>query len=198
MHLLTRTNTVLLEGLKDPGDQAAWQVFDGRYRPMVLAAARRLGLQEADAEDAAQETLAAFVQAYRQQGYDREKGRLRDWLRGIARHKVQDILRRRCQRELLVSDKTDATGFLNRVEDQQLQTVWEDEWDKAVLRQCLEEVKQEVAPRTLEAFELFALRQWPAKRVASHMQISEDTVYQSKSRILARIRELLPEIKRIW
>jgi RNA polymerase sigma-70 factor (ECF subfamily) len=196
--LLTRTNTVLLEGLKNPGDRVSWETFDARYRPIILAVAKRLGLQEADAEDAAQETMAAFVERYRQQGYDRGKGRLRDWLRGIARHKVQDILRRNSRREVPVGDKTDATGFLNQVEDEQVQTVWEDEWEKAVLRQCLEEVKQEVSPRTFEAFELFALRDWPAKRVASHLQVSEDTVYQGKSRILARIRELLPEMEKVW
>ena len=196
--MLTRTNTILLEGLKDPADTAAWQTFDARYRPVILAVAGRLGLPEADAEDVAQETMAAFVEGYRRHRYEREKGRLRDWLRGIARHKAQDALRRRSQQEVLVVDDSDATPFLNRVEDRRIKTICEEEWSKGILRQCLQEVRYEVAPRTFEAFLLFALQQWPAKRVASHLQISEDVVYQSKSRVLARIRQLLPEIERIW
>jgi len=55
-----------------------------------------------------------------------------------------------------------------------------------------------VEPRTFEAFRLFVLEEWPAKRVASHLQVSEDVVYQSKSRILSRVRELLPQMAAIW
>ena len=196
--LFTRTNTILLRKLRDTGDQTAWEAFDARYRPVVLAVARRLGLRDADAEDAAQEAMAAFAQAYRQGKYDRQKGRLRDWLLGIARHKIQDVLRRRRRKERIVSDQTDGTGLLERVEDERLRATWDDEWGKAVLRQCLAEIRNEVAPLTFEAFTLFALQQWPAKRVAAHLQVSEDLVYKSKSRILARIRRMLPEMERIW
>jgi RNA polymerase sigma factor (sigma-70 family) len=196
--LLTRTSTILLEGLKNPGDRSCWQDFDSRYRPLVIALARRLGLQDCDAEDIAQETMAAFLRAYRQGQYDRERGRLRDWLRGIASHKVRDLQRHWGHQEKPLTEKTDATSLLDQIEDKNVETVWDEEWDRAVLRQCLEEVRQEVEPRMFEAFELFALRDWPAKQVAAHLQVSEDTVYQSKSRILARVRDLLPLLERTW
>jgi RNA polymerase sigma-70 factor (ECF subfamily) len=189
-HPITRTSTALLEGLRDSGDESAWREFEARYRPLVFAVARRLGLQDADAEDAAQETLAAFVQAYREHRYDREKGRLRQWLRGIACHKVRDLLRRR-GREVSASDRTDAERMLEQVPDAHAQSAWDDEWSKAVLRDCLEQVRGEVEPQTFEAFLLFALREWPARRVAEHLQISEAVVYQSKSRVLKRVRELI-------
>ncbi|MCK4623811.1 MAG: sigma-70 family RNA polymerase sigma factor [Phycisphaerae bacterium] len=188
----------MLEGLKSSSDRSAWRTFDTRYRPLVMIVAKRLGLQEADAEDVAQETMAAFVEAYRQGRYERERGRLRDWLRGIACHKVRDFQRRRGRQEQLVADRTDATRFLNQIEDDHVKIVWDDEWSKGVLRQCLEEVRDEVAPRTFEAFKLFALQQWSAKRVASYLQVSEEIVYQSKSRILVRIRKLFPQMEKIW
>lgn len=196
--MLTRTSTILLKGLEDTDDQSSWQVFDGRYRPLLLALGRRLGLQQADTEDVAQETMAAFLRAYRQHRYDREKGRLRDWLGGIARHKIRDLQRRQSRQELVVADKPDATRFLSQVADGHIDVVWEEEWRKGVLRQCLEEVRREVEPRTFEAFELFALRQWPAKRVADHLRVTQDVVYQSKSRILVRIRQILPQMDSIW
>lgn len=196
--MYTQTSTTLLEGLADSSDQGAWRKFDARYRPLVLAVARRMGLQNSDAEDAAQETMAAFVQAYRESRYDREKGSLKDWLRGFAYHKVRDLQRRRGREERPLVDKTDATRFLNRIEDKDVEAVWDEEWDNAVLRQCFEEIRQSVEPRTFEAFRLFVLEEWPAKRVASHLQVSEDVVYQSKSRILSRVRELLPQVAAIW
>ena len=196
--MYTQTSTTLLEGLADSGDQGAWRKFDARYRPLVLAVARRLGLQNSDAEDAAQETMTAFVQAYRQRQFDRQKGSLKDWLRGFAYHKVRDLQRRRGRQEKPLVDKTDATRFLNQIEDKDVEAVWDEEWDNAILRQCFEEVRQAVEPRTFEAFRLLVLEEWPAKRVASHLQVTEDVVYQSKSRILARVRELLPRVAAVW
>lgn len=196
--MLTRTSTALLEGLKDSRDESAWRQFDARYRPLVVAVARRMGLQDSDADDAAQETMAAFVQMYRQGRYDRQEGRLRDWLRGIACHKVRDLQRRSARGEKTVADRTDATGFLERVEDTAAETAWDAEWDAAILRQSLDAVRQEVEPRTFAAFEFFALRQWPARRVAEHLQVSEDGVYQAKSRVLARLREVMGRLADTW
>ena len=198
MALSTRTSTILLNGLNDPSNEASWGEFDSRYRPLVLAVGRRLGLQEADAEDAAQEAMTAFVAAYRQKQYDRKKGRLRDWLCGIASHKIRDIQRKRSRREKAIADESQGTRFLNQIEDHHIEAFWEDECRKAILRQCLEEVRREVAPKTFEAFQLFALEQWPGRQVASHLQVSEDVVYQDKRRILARIREMLPQMEEIW
>ena len=197
-HLLTQTSTILLEGLKDSANQSAWSEFDRRYRPLILAAAQRMGLNAEDAQDAAQETLAAFLEAYRQDKYSRQAGRLRDFLRGIAIHKVRDIQRRRGRQEKSISDKTDEANWLSQLPDDQARQTWDEEWSKAVLRRCLAEVRPEVSPQQYEAFELFALYQWPAGKVAGQLGISVDSVYQSKHRVLERIRQILPKIEEIW
>ena len=54
----TVTSITLLEGLKDPRNEAAWRRFMDRYRPILIGFARRLGLSPSDAEDA---TLSARV-----------------------------------------------------------------------------------------------------------------------------------------
>jgi RNA polymerase sigma-70 factor (ECF subfamily) len=196
--LISRTSTDLLEALKNPANQTAWGEFDQRYRPLVLAVARRLGLNQADAEDAAQETLAAFVEAYSRGQYDRPRGRLRDFLRGVACHKVRDIQRRSAHREKRFPHRSDQTDFMATIPDGHIETVWDYERSNAVLRQCLQEVQHEVSPQTYQAFELTALRQWEAKRAAKHLGISLDVVYQSKHRVLQRIRQLLPEMDDAW
>lgn len=187
----TKTSSTLLDGLTDAANRDIWQEFDGRYRPLILRVARRLGLDEEDAEDAAQETLTAFLKAYRNKKYERSKGRLRDWIQGIAFHKIRDIQRKLYKKETLHPDP-------DQGEDLQVKECWDIECKRAVLRQCLEEVRLEVAPKTFKAFELFALKQWPATKVAEHLNVSEDTVYQSKSRILARVKKLLPKMREIW
>ncbi|MEW6253758.1 MAG: sigma factor, partial [Planctomycetota bacterium] len=87
--LSTTTNTDLLRGLKDPQNQTVWQQYVDRYRPLLLGCGRRVGLSHADAEDVAQLTLTAFCTAYQAGKYDRERGRLRDWLFGIMRNQIR-------------------------------------------------------------------------------------------------------------
>ena len=56
--MLTRPTTALLEALLDPADDEIWQDFDRRYRPILIAFARRLGLPD---EDAAHDTLLRIL-----------------------------------------------------------------------------------------------------------------------------------------
>jgi len=188
---------MLLEGLKDPASQAHWEEFDSRYRPLLLAVGRRLGLNPVDAEDAAQETATAFLVQYREGRYSREKGRLRDWLAGIMAHKVRDAQRRLHRQRALVSDR-DATSAIEQIADPSVQAAMEQEWSRAVVRQCLEDIRSEVSPQAFESFELYALQQWPAQQVSQRLGISADVVYQNKRRILKRVRELLPGMEEAW
>jgi RNA polymerase sigma-70 factor (ECF subfamily) len=191
----TVTNTVLLEGLRGDGASSTWQQYVDRYRPMIVRYARRLGASEADAEDIAQHTLIAFSAAFRDGKYDRGQGRLRDWLFGIARNQSMNWFRRQRRREVQIVDAPDSTGYFARIgEPDDLERVWNEEWSDAILRVCLERVRQEVKPVTYEAFELFALRGWPAERVADELGITENAVFGAKRRVLARIRELKPNV----
>ncbi|HOW18631.1 MAG TPA: RNA polymerase sigma factor [Phycisphaerae bacterium] len=189
------TTTTLLDGLHQTTNARAWRRFEERFQPMILAFARKLGLNETDAQDAAQETMMAFVEAYRQGRYDRTKGRLRSWLFGIARRTVADILRRR-PREVAVSDATDAEAFIKTVEEPDTAArIWEHEWRCAVLQACVAEVAQDVAPETLAAFDLYVLRQWPAERVAVQLGMTTNAVYLAKNHVLTRIRQIREQIE---
>ena len=196
--MISTTSTFLLQAIRDPANGAGWAQFDERYRPVLLITARRLGLNHQDAEDAAQETLASFAKTYRDGRYDRDKGRLRAWLLGIARHKIHDIHRRRAKHEIVEADRPATTGFLSKISDQQVETTFEAEWQRALLRDCLREVRHQVEAKTFEAFELVALRQRTAAEVAAHLGISCDSVYQSKSRVLKRISWLRNELEENW
>ena len=112
--VITRTSTIFLQRIRDLSDQSAWQEFDGRYRPLLMSVGRRLGLNAMDAEDAAQETLAAFLVDYRADRYQREMGRLRDWLAGIMWHKVRDAQRRHNRQHAMGSAPA---GSLKLLED---------------------------------------------------------------------------------
>ena len=194
----TATSLTLLESLLDPCNDAAWRRFGARYRPMVVRFAAKLGLSAADAQDAAQEAMMAFVEAYRQGAYDRSKGRLRSWLCGIAYRKVKNIQRRMRNRPV-VADQSAAAGLLASVEaSNEVERLWEEEWQRAVLDECMDEVARHVDPTTFEAFGLYVLQQWPAEQVAGHLGISRSAVYNGKNRVLNRMRDLRRQIEDFW
>src|SRR6188474_2800745 len=89
------TTTQLLEPLRSRAASAAWGTLVERYEPVLIGVARRLGLGEADAADASQQTLLDVVRELRAERFDRSRGGLRRWTLTVLRHRVADIIRSR-------------------------------------------------------------------------------------------------------
>jgi RNA polymerase sigma-70 factor (ECF subfamily) len=197
--LATVTSTSLLAGLRDPSNDAAWEAYVERYRPMIVAYAARVGVPRSEAEDVAQTALLEFCTALRRGGYDRDRGRLRTWLFGIVANQVRRWRERVRPRDLPTADAPDARAVLQAAEAREdAEGAWEDEWRQAVLRQCLEEVRREVEPTTFAAFERFAMQGRPAGEVARELGLSANAVFGAKRRVLERVRDRLPMIEEIW
>ena len=192
--LATVTSTTLLDGLLDPANRTVWNQYVDRYRPLVVRFCGRVGLEANDAEDVAQTSLLDFSQAYTAGSYDRERGRLREWLYGIVRNRIKNFRRRRKDREVQVG--ADADGpFAELAAREDFEELWEEEWRDAVIRQCLHEVRREVEEQTYRAFELFAVEERPANQVAQELGITPNAVYGAKRRIMERLKELRPMIE---
>jgi len=187
---LTKTTTTLLEGLFDQQNTQAWLVFNNRFFPMIVAYARRRGIQEADAEDIAQETLIDFAKAYRDGKYDRERGRLRHWLGGIASHRISKHLARRGRGPHVITGEGKSAILHGAVGGDQGPDQWEQEWERHMLELCKAQIRAEFSERVYEAFEQYAVNGRPADEVAEEFRITRNTLYISKSRILTRMREI--------
>jgi len=194
----TATSTAILEGLRDRDNRTVWEAYVGRYRPLLIGYCKKLGLTGTDADDVAQEALLAFAKRYREGAYDRERGRLRAWLFGIVRNALADWRRQRPARDVQPATEG-TTGFFARIPDgDRLADLWEEEWRKAVVRQCMEAVSSEVEPTTYRAFELFACQGWSAAQVAEHLGITTNAVFLAKHRVLRRMRTLHPSMDELW
>lgn len=194
----TVTNTQILVGLRDPEDHAIWSEYVNRYRPMIVAYCRRVGLPAADAEDVAQDALMTFAVSFREGKYDRDRGRLRAWLFGIVHNVLQRWFRTRGRRAE-VQPIASETDVLARIPDEdRLAELWEEEWQQAVVRNCMDAVRAEVGPQTFRAFELFALEGRPAADVAAELGTTDNAVFLAKRRVLRRMRELRPQLEKDW
>jgi RNA polymerase sigma-70 factor (ECF subfamily) len=196
--VITATNTELLIGLADPQNRAVWQTFYDRYRPLLTTFAKRLGLKEVDAEDAAQEALIAFMTSYQQGRYDREKGRLRTWLSAIARNKIHDIQQRRYREAAAGAGDSSVDPLEQIADDRSMSEIWEAEWQRAVLRQCRAEVEQQVDAKTMKAFDLLVVEGKKAGDVAAELGMTRNAVYLAKSHVLDRMQKVQKDLEENW
>jgi len=184
------TTTQILDELRNSADAPAWEVFCEHFRPVIVSFGRRIGLSVADAEDAAQESLMAFLRSFREGKYERNKGKLSSWLFGISKRVILKS-RSRIPLENLIVDKDIGTSFWDLIQDDwNLTQIWESQWQQVVLKRCLDQVRCEFDSKTFKAFELYALAQNDIKEVTSQLGMSPNSVYISKSRVLSRLREL--------
>jgi RNA polymerase sigma-70 factor (ECF subfamily) len=191
----TTTSTALLEGLRSPGNHLVWHRFCERYQPTIVRYGQSaFGLGEHDAEDAAQQTLAAFHEQYMRGDYDRNRGRLRGWLFGIATNQIRQVQRKNSRRRVVsASEHLEANDIADlAADDATLEQQWEQEWQRAVYQQCMVEVRRQFNAQTVEAFEMYARDGASARDVATRFGMTVNAVYLAKQHILKRIRELLP------
>lgn len=181
--------TIMLDGLKDPGNHMIWSHFDARYRGIVEAVARRIGLRDDEAADCAQQSMMDFAIAYRAGKYVRGRGNLRSFLLSIARHRAVDILR---TRKNLKGDA--AIEFIP--DERTVDTFWTTERRRAIALTAIQRLRQEsrLSEGNLNAFELLVVHGKAPEEVAVACGITAGQVYTIKNRIAPRLRDIIEEI----
>lgn len=182
------TTSTVLERLASGPDQDAWGAFVGRFRGPLVGYAQRRGLGAADAEDAAQEALATFVEAFRAGRFERERGRLSHWLYGFVANAV-----RRAQARGGRDDAQQLSHWSALEGAGQIDPDFEESWEREVLRQCLDSARAEFRGTTWRVFEGLALEGRAVDELAAETGLSRNAVYIAKHRVLARVEALMAE-----
>lgn len=190
------TTTELLNGLHEQGNQSAWDEFDQRYRPILHAFLRRMGANEVDADDVAQETLTCFVRDYRANKYDRQQGRLRNWLIGIARCRLADLRRGANRRR----EWRGGSAIDGLPDDSDAEAIWDEEQRHSIFEQALRELRltSRFSERTLEAFDRVVLQHEPIEVVSAQLDLTPQEIYNTKNRVVARLREIAERYEAVY
>jgi RNA polymerase sigma-70 factor (ECF subfamily) len=184
------TRASLLVRLRDPQDQAAWREFVDLYAPLVYGYARKQGLQDADAADLAQDVFSAVAAGVGRLEYDPARGAFRNWLFTVVRRKLSNWRRARKSRP----DSTNAAATRRGLEQcpaPEGTAAWEAEWERQVFAWACEQVRRGVTDTTWQAFWRTAIQDQAGKQVAADLGLSVAAVYRARSRVLARLKELV-------
>lgn len=175
------TSSTLLLSARDRGDHAAWTRLVRIYSPLLYAWVRRAGVTGPDIDDIVQEVLLAVAREMPSFRYDSSRGSFRGWLRTTLLNRVRHHRR---------GGIPTAGGVgLDAVEaHDDLRRIWDEEHDRHVVSGLLDAVRHEFGEKVWAAFTRVVMDGESPAEVAAALNTSVDAVYQSRSRVLARLR----------
>jgi RNA polymerase sigma-70 factor (ECF subfamily) len=179
----------LLDRLRDPRDEMAWQRLVELYTPLLRSWLRPHCRQEADLDDLTQDVLTVLACKVKEFDHNSRMGAFRTWLRTIAANKLGDYLRSGrhragCQgeeQERLLAQLADPASDLSRV--------WERQHAEHVAAALLAQLRPEFSDSTWEAFQRLVVQGQSTAEVAQALHLTPNAVMIAKSRVLARLRQ---------
>jgi RNA polymerase sigma-70 factor (ECF subfamily) len=188
------TSVSLLDRLKVARPDASdWNRLQGIYLPLISRWLDRVPGLGVEADDLAQEVFVVLIREIPR--FERQrKGSFRAWLRQVTVNKVRTHRKKRHRRPAAGLDP--ANGFLDSLADPNgdLAREWDLDHDRHVFHNLLAIVQPDFNTTAWEAFRRFALDGLPAAKVAEEMGLTINSVIQSKSRVLKRLREEAGEL----
>jgi RNA polymerase sigma factor (sigma-70 family) len=184
------TRQSLLSRLKSWEDQKSWREFFDLYGELIYSFARRAGLADPESQDVVQETMLAIARQMPGFNYDARLGSFKGWLRQVTRRRIVDQFRKKApenltgsaeQIDLLLENLPDSAGS-------DLDSLWEEEWQRQLLQNAIRKVKRKVRPKQFQMFDLYVTQQWPMKLIVDTLGVSPAQVYMAKMRVSRLLR----------
>ena len=186
------TRPSLIARVRDHQDAEAWSEFASLYQPLIRRVARRAGLQDADADDLAQDVLRTVVAAMPEL-IIRPGGGFRRWLFTVTRNRLSDHFRSSKLRDRGAGD-TAANERLAEIPAPVEEPEWAREYERQIFEWSAERVKGKFRDSTWLAFWQTAIDGRPGPEVARELQMSLGAVYIARSRVLARLKAVAQEM----
>jgi RNA polymerase sigma-70 factor (ECF subfamily) len=198
------TRYTLLSRLQDWGDQDSWKVFFDTYWRLIYSVAIKSGLTEAEAQDVVQETVISVAKDIHKFKRDRALGSFKGWLCNVTRWRIADQFRKRTRAR--AADNTKTGEDLPRLDVAEIpdpagdgaEAVWEEEWQANLLEAAMTSVKRRVREEHFQMFDLYVVKQWPARKVARTLGVNVGLVYLAKYRISALLKREVRRLEKTW
>jgi RNA polymerase sigma factor (sigma-70 family) len=186
----SQTSLTLMEMLREqPQNALAWDRFVRRYHPKIYGWCKAWGLQEADAEDVAQDVLAKLTQKMASFQYDQSRC-FRAWLKTITQRVLSDLIANRKRSlggpAIRWLETHDARADLERR--------IEEIFNRELLELAMSRVRARVAASTWEAFRLMALEDCTGAEASQSLGMPIASVFVAKHRVQKMLKE---EIRRL-
>jgi RNA polymerase sigma factor (sigma-70 family) len=180
------TRKSLLKRLKSVENSESWQEFFDTYWSLIYSMAIRSGLGDAEAQDVVQETIISVARSMPNFRYDPKIGSFKAWLRKLTRWRIIDHIRHRNAGAgpfIALQPDWQVLSEIPDETDVSFEASWDDEWRKAIIDAAAEKTKARVDAKQYQIFDLYSLRGWSTKKVATTLRISQARVHVSSHRV---------------
>jgi RNA polymerase sigma factor (sigma-70 family) len=193
------TRQSLLQRLKRWDDQESWRDFFNQYWRLLYSTAIKAGLSDSEAQDVVQDTIILVSKKMEGFRYDPLVDSFKGWLLYLARKRIALEYRRRARdRARTAGDPNDLNLEIEALPDPAgpgVERVGEEElhkfmWDAAIAR-----VKEQVALKQFQMFDLYVVKERPAREVAQALGVAVAQVYLAKHRVSALVKHELFQLK---
>lgn len=188
-----RTRASLILRLQDAEDLAAWDEFATIYGPVIFNVATSRGFQAADAEDLVQEVFMAVASSVSNWLQRDDRGSFRAWLLRIARNSAVDMITQKATRSLGRDGREAQIDLANLPAPSEVSNALDMEYRRMVFQWASERVRESVAEHTWQAFWLTSIEELSVEEAAAQLSTRPGNIYFARSRIMARIRELVQQ-----
>lgn len=156
------------------GDKAAWDGFVRAHARLILAAARSLARDDAEAEDLAQDVFVRLCKDdFRLlKTYDPARASLSTWLTIVARSTARDALRRKRAPQLTLEDAPEPALAVDPVEPA----------EKLAIPEGL------LSPRQKEVLDMLYERDMDVAEIAAALGVDPQTVRSMHHKALVKLR----------
>jgi RNA polymerase sigma-70 factor (ECF subfamily) len=190
-HELTRASLILR--LQDAEDMAAWDEFAKIYGPLVFNVATSRGFQAADADNLVQEVFLAVASSISNWLQRDDRGSFRAWLLRIARNAAVDMITQKATRSLGRDGNEAHVHLANLPAPFELSSALDLEYERMVFQWASERVRESVAEHTWQAFWLTSIEELSVEEAAAQLNTRPGNIYFARSRVMARIKELVQQ-----
>lgn len=188
------THESLIVKVQDPANREAWELFAAIYRPVVYRLARVRGLQDADADDLAQQVLIAVARAIPDWQRKSPQARFRHWLRRIAKNSILNALTRGPK-----DSPVGGSGFMDFLHGvpqfDDIDAQIELEYRRQVYRQAADVIRAAVQEQTWRIFVLTVVEGHSTVSVADRMKTTIGNVHAIRSRVMRRLQAVVKELQ---
>jgi RNA polymerase sigma factor (sigma-70 family) len=193
------TRQSLLQRLKRWDDRESWRDFFNQYWRLLYSTAIKAGLNDAEAQDVVQDTIILVSKKMEGFRYDPAVDSFKGWLLYLTRKRVAMEYRRRARgRAQAPAGVDELNAEIEALPDPAgpgVEKVGEEElhkfmWDAAIAR-----VKEQVALKQFQMFDLYVVKERPAKEVAQALGVAVAQVYLAKHRVSALVKHELVQVK---
>lgn len=194
----SETRASLLLRIRDPNDRESWNEFAKIYRPAIIRTAKVRGLQNADAEDLAQQVLisvANSIKHWKQDPQSNKRATFRTWLYQVTRNAVINALTRRAP------DAASGNSKVNEMLNQRPVSVGDNssqltiEIRRETFRYAANQIREDFQSGTWQAFWLTAVDGHSIETAAEELNKSHGAIYAARSRVMKRLKEMVQQIQ---